>query len=56
MESMTPCRDHRWRTTSSNDRYVVVACDVCGEVRGGTPAYLEAELSWALTDRSRISR
>ena len=48
---MTLCKQHVWRTRSSNHRYVVVACTVCGEVRGAMPAYLSAEMASAL-DRS----
>ncbi len=49
---MTLCKQHVWRTRSSNPRYVVVACTVCGEVRGAMPAYLSAEMASAL-DPSR---
>ena len=45
---MTPCKQHVWSTRSSNQRYVVVACTVCGEVRGAMPAYLSAEMATAL--------
>lgn len=45
---MTLCKQHAWRTRSSNPRYVVVVCTVCGEVRGAMPAYLSAEMASAL--------
>ena len=45
---MTPCKQHVWRTRSSNHRYVVVACTACGEVRGAMPSYLSAEMASAL--------
>ena len=45
---MTLCKQHAWRTRSRNHRYVVVVCTVCGEVRGGMPAHLSAEMASAL--------
>jgi hypothetical protein len=51
---MTLCKQHDWRTRSSNQRYVVVACTVCGEVRGAMPAYLSAELAAALALSSDV--
>jgi RNase P subunit RPR2 len=45
---MTLCKRHVWRTRSSNPRYVVVACTVCGEVRGAMARYLSAEIASAL--------
>jgi hypothetical protein len=47
---MTPCKQHAWRTRSRNRRYVIVVCTDCGEVRGAMPAYLSAELAFALGD------
>lgn len=45
---MTLCKQHVWHTRSSDQRYVVVACTVCGEVRGAMPAYVSAEIATAL--------
>ena len=52
---MTLCKQHVWRTRSSNQRYVVVACTVCGEVRGAMPAYLSAEMATALEPSQDVS-
>jgi hypothetical protein len=53
---MTHCKQHVWRTRSSNHRYVVVACTVCGEVRGAMPAYLSAEMASALAPSHDVDR
>lgn len=53
---MTLCEQHVWRTRSSNHRYVVVACTVCGEVRGAMPAYLSAEMATALASHDVHTR
>ena len=45
---MTFCKLHAWRTRSRDQRYVVVVCTVCGEVRGAMPAYLSAEMAVAV--------
>ncbi len=45
---MTLCKQHVWRTRSRDQRYVVVVCTTCGEVRGAMPAYLSAEMASAL--------
>ncbi len=53
---MTLCKQHAWRTRSRNQRYVVVVCTVCGEVRGAMPAYLDAEMAVALAPQADTAR